>query len=335
MINPKPTRRIMIDVGRKCNMNCLMCYYSHLGDLRLQKWANYNDLIKIIDQGKSIGCDYIEATGGEPTLYPEITNLVKYALTHGMKMCVITNATTGSDKALALKYSGIDDFLISWHGSEKVHDLICQMPGARKKQYEFINTLKTNNMSFRFNCVMSKFNESEIMHIAQEMAYHKPRIVNFIHINPHHGCWADKEKTLNILPDINVIEPKLNKAIEYLESKGIGVNVRYYPMCRISEKYRRCICNVLHVSYDPYEWNYARSLNAEANRKWSIENSKNQEEKGEPCCRCTLLDICGGINKKVNLYTAGIIPKPILTESPGEDFYRFRGHNKMTLEQII
>jgi hypothetical protein len=71
--------------------------------------------------------------------------------------------------------------------------------------------------------------------------------VNFINMNPHHE-WRDESLAVqDVIADLRVVEPNLNAAIEYLESEGIGVNVRYYPMCRIAEKYRRTVCNDKHV----------------------------------------------------------------------------------------
>ena len=34
MIKPVPTKRAMIEVGMKCNIGCMFCYYHHLGDLK-------------------------------------------------------------------------------------------------------------------------------------------------------------------------------------------------------------------------------------------------------------------------------------------------------------
>ena len=335
MILPEPTKRAMIDVGRKCNMNCNFCYYKHLGDLRLESFTPSIDLECEINSAHKRGCNYIDFTGGEPTIYPEITRLIKHALSKDIKSCVITNAICGDKTVQKILDSGVDDFLISLHGhSEEMHDKLTNKEGARRRQERFMNYLKGNfKNQFRFNAVIAKYNQNYLPELARYMVKWNPKIVNFINMNPH-GDWSkDRQGTREVIADLRVAEVGLNEAINILEDHGIGVNVRYYPMCRINKYYRRTVCNDLHVMFDPYEWDYKEMPKTyEQYKSWGVRTSKNIEYQGMPCCDCDIKHICGGINTALTLATSNkMIDKQSELEMKDCSFYHYRANNKLTL----
>lgn len=335
MITPAPTKTFVIDVGRKCQVNCKFCYHHHLGDLSKQTFKDYDTLVADIDAGIDRGNNYMDVTGGEPTIYPRMTDIIKYALSKNIRTCLITNAVIGRSKTDELLNSGLDEFLVSVHGLEESHDYQVCLQNARKAQIKFLERIQ-GRVKLRFNCVINKFNQTELLSIAKWMAQWDPHIVNFINMNLHHGWKHDSHTAKDIIADLKVVEPVLNESIEFLESKGIGVNVRYYPMCRIKSEYRRTVCNDLIVTLDPYEWDYdilPKTVDRNL-QHWKVESSK-VEEKGSPCCRCDLQWICGGANRyfhSVNTteYGESLIPQSILDINKNDAFY-YRKYNTMTL----
>ena len=149
-------------------------------------------------------------------------------------------------------------------------------------------------------------NQHELYELAQWMITKNPSVTNWIAMNPH-GEWAQKPRdTFDVVANLRQVEPIMNNVIELLENNGIVVNLRYYPMCRIAEKYRKCISNDLHVTFevnDPvlgfdtnWEWSYKiKPKTFEAHYAWGKQTSINMEEKGKPCCDCKLQWICGGL----------------------------------------
>lgn len=337
LIKPVPTRTFVLDVGRACMINCRFCYYHHLGDLRKQTFKNPNGLKEEIDRGIGRGNNYMDVTGGEPCAYPYITHMIKYALDKGVRTCLITNALIGETKLKTIIDSGIDEFLVSVHALEENHDYLTQLKGARQRQIRFLTELKKHShVKLRFNVVITQFNQNDLFELSNFMAQCNPHIVNFINMNLHHGWKSDTITAKDLIADLRVVEPQLNLSIEFLESKGIGVNVRYYPMCRISPEYRRCIANDLHVWYDPYEWDYHLQKKWQHGRDYWINESKNVEEKNEPCCRCDLQWVCGGANKYFHatsnaMYGEVLIPQKIPEIKNHNDFYFYRQYNLLTL----
>ena len=125
----------------------------------------------------------------------------------------------------------------------------------------------------------------------------------------------------------------MDEAIGVLEEANTGGNVRYYPMCRLAEQYRRCVCNDLHVAFDSGEWDYdIQPKSFEAFRRYGEQLSGRTEEKGEPCRSCDLQNICGGANKWWHAAsTAGhgeqLWPQFISYNFDRTDIYRYRRDN--------
>ena len=327
-----PTRRAVIDPLRKCNIKCLFCYYKHL---EMESVRELDDVKRDIDAACERGNNYIDITGGEPTIYPEIVELVKYVLSKGMKTCIITNGLVSERKATELMNAGLDDWLVSVHGLEDTHNFLVQTQNARKLQERFIKQV-TERMTLRFNSVINGYSQNELPQLATWMLQWKPRIVNFIHFNCHHNWGQHPEEVKEVIADLRKVEPLLNQTVEILESNGIGVNIRYYPMCRIAEKYRKCVCNDLQVMFDPYEWDYSETpKTVEQYTAWGIKTSSQNEEKGKPCCDCDLQWICGGMHRVHNSITEGKMLDAVINTDivDRRDFYYYRKHNILTISE--
>lgn len=335
----QPTKRFMIEPSLDCNIKCKFCYHLHRYDTWKDTIKPLDEMKRQIDDGIERGNNYMDITGGEPTIYPYICELIQYALSKGIKTCIITNGIVGEKQTEKLIDAGIDEFLVSRQGKEHVHNFITNTNNGYMQQCRFLEQIK-DRINLRFNCVISKFNENDIYDIAVCLSEWQPKIVNFINMNPHHE-WKNKElETNEVIADLRNVEPNLNKAIEWLESHGIGVNVRYYPMCRIAEKYWRCICNDLHVMFDPFEWDYC-TLPKTIDRyyEWGRVTSNNNEEKEAPCWECDLQNICGGINKyfhKVAKELYGNVCEIKKVENINKiDYNMYRKNNIMTINNAI
>jgi len=291
---PQPTHRAVIDVGHKCNVKCQHCYHAHeIGSA----FKSYETIIAEIDKAISRGNNYIDFTGGEPSIHPKMPMIIRYCTQKDIGTCIITNGIAGKNTIKNIIDEGIDDWLISVHGLESTHNTIVQLKDARKRQERFLDQLVKNKQHFRFNCTLTKWNQSELVRLAKWTKKWKPGIFNFINFNPHNEWMNDEAGTKKIIADLRIVEPQINEAIAILEDAGIGVNLRYYPMCRVNESFRHTVCNDLQVLFDPYEWDYdIVPKNYNNYYKSATTLSAQNEWKGQPCQSCDLRFICGGLN---------------------------------------
>lgn len=333
---PRPTKRAVIDVGHKCSIECSMCYWLHELRRGSASWESLDKLKQDIFKAQQRGNNYIDATGGEPTLYPHITELITHAASLQMKFCIITNGVTGEKQIQKILESGIDDWLVS------VHHHAMKFKGGkefnvRERQERFLKQVQKyskEDRPYRFNCCMSRENQNDIVETAKWAAAWNPRIFNFINMNPHNDWQKDVEGTKAIIGDLDILKKQLCEAISILLENGCGVNVRYYPMCKLPEAFRQYICNDRQVLFDPYEWDYNITPKSFQTFLKAADNmSRSVEWNGQPCLKCDLKFICGGINSAFFRADGrrNIIQAVKLEGVPRDDFYHYRRHNRQCL----
>lgn len=334
MIIPNPTRRAGIDSGWNCNINCKFCYHSF--NSRTDN-VPLEDIKSSILAAKDRGNNYIDLVGpGEPSLVPYIAEVIKFIKNNDMKVCMITNAVIATKRLNEIINAGIDDFLISMHGMESVHNYLTGCKVARKTQESVLKQIINVDKTFRINYVINNYNYSDIVDFSNYIIQFNPRIVNFINFNPH-GDWAGNKETNKFTTELRNVEPNLNIAIDNLENNNIGVNVRYYPMCRIKKEFRKNICNDLQVMFDPYEWDYnIIPKTMEKYREYGKHISNTIENKLGLCSQCQLKNICGGINVQYNIATNNTQIDTVIDSDikDNNDFYYYRQHNSKVFELV-
>ena len=142
------TRRGVVWLGQTCNLKCYFCYFRKILDSKNHPEKPFMPLNKAKEIMKILRYVYkntsVDIQGGEPTIYPEILELVKYCHDIGLKPTLITNAIVLDDLSLVKDYKkqGITDFLISVHALGDVYDNIVGVKGANKRQIKAIENLK-------------------------------------------------------------------------------------------------------------------------------------------------------------------------------------------------
>ena len=66
-------KRLIIEIANKCNNNCIFCRFE------TKKIGNINFYLNQIDIASKRNVKSIDFRGGEPTLYPGILKLIKFA----------------------------------------------------------------------------------------------------------------------------------------------------------------------------------------------------------------------------------------------------------------
>lgn len=335
---PRVTTRAVMDPSRKCALRCEFCYYLPQDDFySVRPWS---DVEADVLAAKARGCDACDITGGEPLQYPEIARLVRCCADNGIRPRIITSLICAERTLDEVLDSGVDDWLISMHGAKaETHDEIVKVPNARRMQVRRLWKISTR-MRFCSNYVMVAKNQQEIADQARWLTalVRLPRIVNFINFNPHYSWHAMRDKAIANIVDLSIAGPQLDEAIDELERSGVGVNVRYFPMCALREDHRKNVCNDLHVAFDSGEWDNAiPSHDPPEGFEYGYRLSLGNEEKGDPCNRCDLQWVCGGANRlwhEMSREKFGEQLVPITMpedDKPGKDFWWYRQWNQRAM----
>jgi MoaA/NifB/PqqE/SkfB family radical SAM enzyme len=244
-------RRGVIYPTMICNYNCSFCYYKYM---TVRPTKSLQELKVLLKNWKEVyELEAVDITGGEPTIYSDIVPLVEFCSSIDLKPTIITN---GSRPELIkdLKEAGIDDFLVSIHGTNKIHNRMSDNTKAHAKVLQFIEELSKFNIPYRINCVVTKWNMENLPDFAKEILTwnYRPKMLNLILFNPHPGTlWSDK---------INVeFQAKYSEASVWIKqfidivNEEIWTNVRYIPLC-FMKNYEHHVTNFLQNIYEPYEW---------------------------------------------------------------------------------
>jgi len=268
------TRRGVVWLGQTCNLNCYFCYFKDKIDdkehpehpfMSLEKAKKIMHTLRYVYAN-----DAVDIQGGEPTIYPDIYELIEYCNEIGLAPTLITNGIVLANDDIAKKFkeAGIKDFLFSIHAIGKEYDRIVGLENGSKKQMKALYNLQKYDIPFRLNCTMTKEAGRQLVDIATLAIETGARAVNFIAFNP----FADQQgkRDLTDVPKYSDLKDNLQKAIDILEENDIEVNVRYFPICILDEKYRKNIYNFQQLPYDHHEWDY---------NSWSWTTRFNQKTK--------------------------------------------------------
>ena len=253
--------RGILDVGLKCAHSCRFCYYSFWdksGDqfraLRQARFRSGDDCREILDGLSAQGLTCYDITGGEPTLHPEIADIVRHGTSRGLKSRLITlgQFLQGPGNLLErLLDAGLTDFLFSVHSVEE-HSFKDFTGGSWDRLRHVMENLDARGFSYGANTVIFDGNYERLEDIARQSAAHHVYVHNFIIFNAYHE-WNSTHRVAGVQARFADVAPRLEKAVAILEDAGIAVNIRYVPLC-VFPGLAKHVVGVLGLPYDPFEW---------------------------------------------------------------------------------
>lgn len=88
-------RKALVQIDERCNLHCAHCFVSAT---KAGNSMPYRDIVGILIPQLAACCvDRVTLTGGEPTIHPQFTGIVRAFRAAGMGVGVCTNATTLTD----------------------------------------------------------------------------------------------------------------------------------------------------------------------------------------------------------------------------------------------
>ena len=108
---------VRIALNSACNLRCIYCH--HEGETvngcirdNSKEALTKEELIEILTVFRNMGVKTVKLTGGEPTLRPDLTDIIR-AVPEGMEISLTTNGTRLKDIASDLKAAGVSRVNIS------------------------------------------------------------------------------------------------------------------------------------------------------------------------------------------------------------------------------
>ena len=232
--------RIDIKIGFQCNNRCLFCIQ---GERRYSEPDKSEKEIRDILRRMRKNHNGVVFTGGEPTIRPELLDLVRYAKEIGYRHIQIQSngrMFAYPEYCQALIRAGCNEFSPALHGStSRIHDSLTRAPGSFNQTVRGIRNLKALGQHIITNSVVTKMNYKDLPALARllvSLGVDQFQFA-FMHINP--VIAHDSSLIRKLVPRYQEAVPYMKRGIEIGEKAGIRVMVEATPYCFMKgyEKY--------------------------------------------------------------------------------------------------
>ena len=299
------TRRGVLWLGLRCDVRWKFCY-DELVAARDKAWMPPEQVIRALDKlRRYYGNEFVDLMGGEPTLHPQILDIVAHAACIGLRPTLITHGMRLADPRRVRDFAaaGIHDVLISVHG---IGETAAAIHGRSRnnfaKQMAALGNLRALGIPFRFNVTMIRDNLTQLPAIAELAAEQGARVVNFLSFNPYFEWLQNPEIPFQVRH--SEIAPFLADAIDVCTANGIEANVRYLPPCQLPGREAH-IYTGYQLPYDPHEWDYNSwydtGHHGQPPPAWYLQAADRQRQRHHyqhvPACQdCALRQVCDGFH---------------------------------------
>ncbi len=275
-----------IQVTRQCNQQCIIC-----SNPPTEKKLSLAMAKRKIDEIQKEGGEGVIITGGEPTLYEHLAELIAYANETGVFPRIITNGQKMADfgYAKSLRDAGLRHLHVSVYSCQPaIQEAISKNPDSLKNIIGTLDNLKKLDiMTVDANIAISKLNAGHLSETVRWLTREYPFIRHFVFNNLDPFMNRASENP-DVIPRLHDFELELHRSLTHLAAEGKTFRVERVPLCYLS--------GFEHVSTE------TRKIVKEEVRtvyflddKGKVTQNEWKSEKTECCTKCSLDDICTGI----------------------------------------
>ncbi|MFH1510421.1 MAG: radical SAM protein [Candidatus Woesearchaeota archaeon] len=229
----------------KCNLNCIFCSNEDFKTFFSPPDYLPPSLKEIEQWFSSVprSEENITLTGGEPTLRPDLFEVLDFLSASYQKACItlLTNARRFAYDDYAAKFAKYErlEIEIPIHSHyERVHDALTGFAGSFSQTLKGIQNLTSLGVRTNIRVVINKLNYKEL---EQMMHFLKSTggINRVVFINMRIKGRASLNKDA-LLVKYKESMPYLRKALAFLKGNGIGIQLLHFPFCVIDKGYWSC-----------------------------------------------------------------------------------------------
>lgn len=177
-MNPVNNAILQIHPTRRCNLRCLHCYSSSGPDQRDLLPASTFE--RAISDSRSEGFQVASFSGGEPTLYKELPQLLRLARECGMATTVTSNGMLLDERRLEGLIGVTNVLAISLDGLPESHNKMRGSPRAFDDMVGNLPAVRATGIPFGFIFTLTQYNLNEA-DWAAEFAHHQGATLFQIH----------------------------------------------------------------------------------------------------------------------------------------------------------
>lgn len=293
-----------LQIARVCNQKCVFCSNPDNGNV-----ISWDEAVALIDSFAAEGAVGVILTGGEPTLFERLPELVAYARKKGLPPRLITNGQRVCRPAYlqALVDAGLDHMHISVHSAKT--EVQAALTGNERSLPNILRALENaGRLGVRVdvNTVINSRNADHLSLTPRFLVERFPFLRHFV--------WNNLDPLMNraslnreIVPKLRAFEVELHLAMAGLAAGGRTFRVERVPLCYMSD--------FPHFSTE------TRKLVKDEGREIYFLDEKGRRKQGKSswtygkaprCAECSLEKICAGLYQMDVYYSAEELC-PVLT----------------------
>lgn len=272
--------RSLIRVNGHCNMSCAFCFVD-----RTAPDFPRVELEREIDRMNTWNKNHIVLSGGEPTLHPELPELLAHARGLGFRTIEIqTNGVRVAELEYATKLveAGLNKATVSLHSTDPEHsDRITRLPRAFGKTIDGMHNLRRLGIVTQVAHVLTKANYRDLPGFVRFLGSEFPRETGHLSI-----CLAIAQGISDlvyewVIPSFTEIKPFVREALDHCLEHDIGFGGMLgqggYPPCMLDGelKYYESVLGHIYRSAD----------------------HDTQFYKSERCSECSFDPLCVGVRR--------------------------------------
>ncbi|KOY65406.1 radical SAM/SPASM domain-containing protein [Clostridium sporogenes] len=171
--------QIQFDITNGCNMSCNHCRNGKIAPQEIEN-LTLQQCKQLLDEAKSLGCEWVNISGGEPLLHKDVYEIISYA-SDKAKVILLTNGyLVDKEVARKLKNSNVTLVQISLDSSvPDKHDKLRNKKGTYNQVIRAVHALQDVGIEVCFMVTLSKINYHEFIPILDIADKEGVSFVNF------------------------------------------------------------------------------------------------------------------------------------------------------------
>jgi radical SAM protein with 4Fe4S-binding SPASM domain len=156
----------------RCQNRCTFCYASAPGRGQEVAEMTTGEVMRILDAiVDDAQVPTVSFTGGEPTLRPDLPQLIAYAKSRRLRTNLITNGIRCGAKGYVENLAGLDSAQVSLEAANpEIHDRIVGRPGAWRRTMQGIRNLKAAGIHVHTNTTINRLNRDHLPDLVDLLA---------------------------------------------------------------------------------------------------------------------------------------------------------------------
>ena len=226
-----------IKIGYACNDECIHCVVEELrksANLKKEFLSTAKYKEEISNQKKQ-GVDLIVLTGGEPTIFKDFFDILKFIKENNLKIHIQSNGRKFSNFDFAKNANEyITSYEIALHGPNKeIHEKITQTPGSFEETVLGLKNLVKLNAKIEGKIVLSKYNYS---YLVETLSLYKELGVKFVTVAFAHSS-GEKNYIQNITATYTEIKPYIEKSLDNFKDNELFISLENILPCALDKQY--------------------------------------------------------------------------------------------------